>query len=96
MPTASSHVSLHRLQVNGSPTRILDELLAVVRDLPPGAFGAQMLYSPTRVRAPMKKVNGTWREISWDTAIQEIADKLKELRGKGQPQSVAWISDTAR
>jgi len=63
---------------------------------PLGLSGAQLLYSPTRVRAPMKKVNGTWREIAWDAAVQEIADNLKELRAKGQPQSVAWISDTDR
>jgi anaerobic selenocysteine-containing dehydrogenase len=63
---------------------------------PLGLSGAQLLYSPTRVRAPMKKVNGTWREMAWDAAVQEIADKLKELRAKGQPQSVAWISDTDR
>jgi len=63
---------------------------------PLGLSGAQLLYSPTRVRAPMKNVNGSWREISWDAALQEIADTLKELRGKGQPQSVAWVSDTDR
>jgi anaerobic selenocysteine-containing dehydrogenase len=63
---------------------------------PLGLSGAQLLYSPARVRTPLKKVDGAWREISWDTAIQEIAAKLKELREKGQPQSVAWISDTDR
>jgi anaerobic selenocysteine-containing dehydrogenase len=61
-----------------------------------GAAGAQLLYSPTRVRAPMKKVDGAWQTISWDQAIGEVAGALKELRGKGQPQSVAWASDTDR
>jgi anaerobic selenocysteine-containing dehydrogenase len=63
---------------------------------PLGLSGAQLLYSPTRVRTPLKKVNGSWREISWDAAIQEIAAKLRELRDKGQPQSVVWVSDTDR
>jgi anaerobic selenocysteine-containing dehydrogenase len=63
---------------------------------PLGLAGVQLLYSPTRVRTPLKKVDGVWREISWDAAIQEIGAKLKELREKGQPQSVAWISDTDR
>jgi anaerobic selenocysteine-containing dehydrogenase len=63
---------------------------------PLGLSGAQLLYSPTRVRTPLKKVNGTWREVSWDTAIQEIAAKLQELREKGQPQSVAWVYDSDR
>jgi anaerobic selenocysteine-containing dehydrogenase len=63
---------------------------------PLGLSGAQLLYSPTRVRTPLKKVDGVWREISWDKAIQEIAARLKELREKGQPQSVVWVSDTDR
>jgi anaerobic selenocysteine-containing dehydrogenase len=63
---------------------------------PLGLSGPQLLYSPTRVRTPLKKVNGGWQEISWDKAIQEIAVQLKELREKGQPQSVVWVSDTDR
>jgi anaerobic selenocysteine-containing dehydrogenase len=63
---------------------------------PLGLSGAQLLYSPSRIRTPLKQVNGTWQEISWDAAIQEIAAKLKELREKGQPQTVAWVSDSDR
>ncbi len=61
-----------------------------------GASGAQLLYSPTRVQSPMKKVDGSWRPVTWDQAIGEIASTLKELRAKGQPQSVAWVADTDR
>lgn len=63
---------------------------------PLGLAGVQLLYSPTRVRTPLKKVNGAWREIAWDTAIAEIAARLKELRAKGEPQTVAWVSDSDR
>jgi anaerobic selenocysteine-containing dehydrogenase len=63
---------------------------------PLGASGTQLLYGPTRVHRPLKKVDGAWRTISWEQAIGEIASALKELRAKGQPQSVAWISDTDR
>ncbi len=61
-----------------------------------GLTAAQLLYAPTRVRGPLKKVDGAWREISWADAIKEIAAKLAELRAKGQPQSVAWISESDR
>jgi anaerobic selenocysteine-containing dehydrogenase len=61
-----------------------------------GASGPQLLYGPARVPSPMKKVDGAWRNISWDQAIGEIASTLKELRAKGQPQTVAWVSDTDR
>lgn len=61
-----------------------------------GAAGTQFLYGPMRVTGPMKKVQGAWQEISWKQAVEEIAAKLKELRGKGQPESLAWVSDTDR
>jgi anaerobic selenocysteine-containing dehydrogenase len=61
-----------------------------------GLAAAQLLYAPTRVRGPLKKVDGAWREIPWADAIQEIAAKLADLRAKGQPQSVAWISESDR
>ncbi len=56
-----------------------------------GLSGLQLLYGPTRVRTPLKKVEGKWKKVSWDDAIAEVAAKLSELRGKG-PQSLACIS----
>jgi anaerobic selenocysteine-containing dehydrogenase len=61
-----------------------------------GLSGPQLLYGPARVRGPMKKVDGTWRSISWSQAVGEIAAELKALRKAGEPQSVAWVSDTDR
>jgi anaerobic selenocysteine-containing dehydrogenase len=58
--------------------------------------GPQLLYGPSRVRTPLKKVDGSWREISWPQAIKEIASVLKDLRKAGEPQSVAWVSDSDR
>ena len=39
----------------------------------------------------MKLVNGQWTRIKWDQAINEIGDKLKEIRGKSGPDSVYWL-----
>ena len=61
-----------------------------------GLAGTQLLYGPNRVTSPMRKVNGSWRKISWDAAITEIAEKLGELRAKGIPNSVAGILDSDR
>ena len=61
-----------------------------------GSAGAQLLYGPTRVKAPMKKVNGSWRAVSWDDAIAEVVDKLTDLRSKELAHTVAIISDTDR
>ena len=61
-----------------------------------GLAGAQLLYGPQRVKAPMKKVGGRLVEISWEEALGEIAARLKELRESGQAHHVACIAGTDR
>lgn len=51
----------------------------------------QKLYNPHRVKAPMKRTNPNkgpeedpgWVEINWDEALEMIAAKFIEVRGKG-------------
>ncbi len=47
-----------------------------------GQAGLQGLYNPGRVRAPMVKQGGTWKEISWDDAIAMLAQKVGAASGK--------------
>lgn len=61
-----------------------------------GLSGAQLLYGPRRVKTPLKKVNGRFRQISWDAAIQEIADRLADLRSKGDSHKVACVAASDR
>ncbi len=61
-----------------------------------GLAGAQLLYGPTRIRTPQKKVNGRWQKISWEEAITEIAAKLKELRASGSAHKVACVAGSDR
>jgi len=61
-----------------------------------GLSGAQLLYGPRRVKAPMKKTNGRFREISWEQAVAEVAEKLGELRSKGQAHTLACIAGSDR
>ncbi|MGD8882835.1 MAG: molybdopterin-dependent oxidoreductase, partial [Desulfobacterales bacterium] len=61
-----------------------------------GAAGAQLLYGPTRIQAPIKKINGRWQKISWQEAITELAAKLKELRAGGAAHSVACVAGSDR
>jgi menaquinone reductase, molybdopterin-binding-like subunit len=61
-----------------------------------GAAGTQLLYGPTRVKNPKKKVNGRWHDITWEAAISEVAENLLELRTNGLSHSVACICDSDR
>ncbi len=49
------------------------------------------MHGDRRLRYPMKLVNGQWTRISWDVAINEIGDKLTEIRGKNGADSVYWL-----
>jgi formate dehydrogenase major subunit len=56
-----------------------------------GAATRELVHSDRRLKYPMKLVNGEWTRISWDTAINEIGDKLQAIRGKSGPDSIYWL-----
>src|SRR5262250_222637 len=56
-----------------------------------GASVRELVHSERRLRYPMKLVGGQWTRVSWDTAINEIGDKLLEVREKSGPDSVYWL-----
>jgi len=56
-----------------------------------GAATREVVHGDRRLRYPMKMVNGQWTRISWDTAINEIGDKLMAIREKSGPDSVYWL-----
>ena len=51
-----------------------------------GAAVRDDVLSERRLRYPMKLVNGGWNRLSWDQAIDEIGDKLMEIRAKSGPE----------
>ncbi len=55
-----------------------------------GADMIDMVRSNVRLKYPMKKENGEWKRISWDDALDQIAAKLKDLRGES-PESTIFL-----
>jgi len=49
---------------------------------PRGKQLVDYIYSPDRLRYPMKRVNGGWERISWDEALDTIAGKLQQIKDK--------------
>ena len=39
----------------------------------------------------MKLVDGKWKRMSWDDALNEIGDKMLEIREQSGPDSVYWL-----
>jgi formate dehydrogenase major subunit len=56
-----------------------------------GAAVRDDVLSDRRLRYPHKLVDGQWKRLSWDQAINEIGDKLLEIRQKSGPDSVYWL-----
>jgi len=52
----------------------------------------EYVYSPDRLKHPLKKVNGNWVRISWKEAIDTIADNLAEIKEKYDAKSLAVYS----
>ena len=56
-----------------------------------GAAVRELVMGERRLKYPMKMVNGQWTRINWDQAIDEITDKLMQIREKSGPDSVYWL-----
>ena len=57
-----------------------------------GLSSIRLIYHPDRLKYPLKRVGerggGNWQRITWDEALDTIATKLLEIKGKYGAQSV--------
>ncbi len=56
-----------------------------------GADMIDMVRSNVRLKYPMKKVDGQWKRISWDTALDEIGSKLADLHKSSGPDATIFL-----
>jgi formate dehydrogenase major subunit len=56
-----------------------------------GASVRETASGERRLKYPMKLVGGKWVRMSWDDAINEIGDKMLDIRAKSGPDSVYWL-----
>jgi anaerobic selenocysteine-containing dehydrogenase len=70
------------------------------RNCPKAHAAPQWVYSPQRLRSPLKRIGtrgeGKFERISWDQALDVIAGKLKEQKKKYGPESLAILSPARR
>lgn len=61
-----------------------------------GAAAPEMVYSPDRLRRPMKRTRPKgdadpgWQEISWDDALRTIAEKLTDIKNDSGAEAVVF------
>ena len=63
---------------------------------PLGLSGLQLLYGPTRIKSPMKRIGqrgeDQWQRISWDEALSILIQKLSDIRNRGEAHTVAAVA----
>lgn len=58
---------------------------------PKGASALDVIYSPERLKTPLKRTNGDFESISWNQAFDEISGKLLKLKNDFGPQVLAMF-----
>ncbi len=56
-----------------------------------GAAVREHGHGERRLKYPMKLVDGKWKRISWDEALNEVGDKMLAIREQSGPDSVYWL-----
>ncbi len=57
-----------------------------------GRFGYDFIYSKERIKMPVIRENGKFKEVSWDQALDYTADRLKAIIKESGPDAVAGVS----
>ncbi len=55
-------------------------------------FSCEGVYSPERLERPLRKIDGEWREIEWDAALEAAADVFDALRDAGKGAEAGFLA----
>ncbi|MET0027086.1 MAG: formate dehydrogenase subunit alpha [Candidatus Thiodiazotropha sp.] len=56
-----------------------------------GAAVREHGHGERRLKYPTKLVDGKWKRVSWEEALNEIGDKMLQIREQSGPDSVYWL-----
>ena len=59
-----------------------------------GRFGWDFIDYPERINTPLLRVNGAFKEVSWDEALQFVTRQLEEIKGQYGPKAIGAIAST--
>ncbi|NJE03802.1 formate dehydrogenase subunit alpha [Thermococcus sp. MV11] len=61
---------------------------------PKGLYALEFVFSKDRLKRPLKRVGSAMVPISWGVALEEIANRLLEIRELYGPDAVAFIASS--
>jgi formate dehydrogenase major subunit len=59
-----------------------------------GAAVREHAHGERRLKYPVKLVGGKWTRLSWEQAVDEIGDKLLQIREEAGPDAVFWTNSS--
>ena len=59
-----------------------------------GRFGWDFVDHPERIKKPLLRVNGAFKEASWEEALQYVAQKLETIKDQYGPEAIAGIASS--
>jgi NADH-quinone oxidoreductase subunit G len=59
-----------------------------------GRFGWDFVDHPERIKAPLLRVNGTFKEASWEEALRFVSQKLEAIKDQDGPDAIAGIASS--
>jgi NADH-quinone oxidoreductase subunit G len=59
-----------------------------------GRFGWDFIDHPERIKTPLLRVNGTFKEASWDEVLQFITHQLEDIKNQYGPEAIAGIASS--
>jgi anaerobic selenocysteine-containing dehydrogenase len=84
------------VKVEGNPLHPVNQGICCLR----GQASLEVLYSPERLERPRRQTgergSGEWEEISWDQALEMVAEKLADMRKSGQAHQLALVHGELR
>ena len=82
------------VKVEGDPDHLMNRGFICIK----GRSYPELLYHPDRLKYPMRRAGERggckWQRITWDEALNEIAEKLTQNRDKHGPESFMTIHGT--
>jgi anaerobic selenocysteine-containing dehydrogenase len=57
---------------------------------PKGLAGAELVASPDRLKYPLKKTLGGFKRITWDEALDIVADKFSQIKEEHGADTIMW------
>ncbi|SMC27476.1 4Fe-4S binding domain-containing protein [Desulfacinum hydrothermale DSM 13146] len=57
-----------------------------------GRFGYDFINHPDRLKTPLIRENGTWREANWDEALALVAERLADIRSESGADAIGALA----